>query len=217
MIADSREGLEGFHPAAAWACLTAFLVGGALLIGLSPRTRVVPAAPLREPPSVMAVRARDLIARFGPHGKVRDHAQGLTYREQYVDWIATADSARSRWDRLGRTRPPVVTYWYRESPRPMVPNGRESRVEWDDPPRLVPGMTSVELDPAGRLRRLHALPTGYDAPADSALDWTALFGAAGLDMARFHPAEVQLPPATIADSHMSWVGADPDDPDLPLH
>jgi serine/threonine-protein kinase len=217
MIADSRERLEGFHPATAWACLTAFLVGGALLIGLSPHTRVVPAAPLNEPPSVMAVRARDLIARFGPHAKVRDHAQGFTYREQYVGWIATADSSRSRWNRVARTRPPVVTYWYRESPLPMVASGRESHVEWDDPPRLVPGMASVELDPAGRLRRLHALPTGYDAPADSALDWAALFGAAGLEMARFHPGEVELPPPTMADSHAAWNGADPDDPSVSLH
>ena len=218
VIAGSREGVEGFRPATAWACLTAFLVGGALLIGLSPHTRVVPAAPLKEPPSEMAVRAKDLIARFGPHAKVRDRAQGFRYRERYVDWIATNDPSASRWERLGRLRPPVVTYWYRQSPLPLVPVDREGRVDFGDPsPLAVPGMSSVELDPIGRLRRLEVLPTGYDAPADSALDWSALFSAAGLDIARFHSVPVQLPPITIADSHASWEGADPENPGVLLH
>ena len=214
MIADSRESLEGFHPATAWLCLAGCLLGTVALVGLAPRTRVVPAVPLHEPPSVMSVRARDLIERFAPGAKVRDRAQGYHFEEGYVDWIATTDSSSSRWDRIGLPRPPAVTYWYRQSPKALVP-ARDPRVDYDDPPRLVPGMTSVQLDPLGRLRRLDALPPSEPATVDSA-DWAALFGAAGLDIAQFRAVPVGLPPATIADLHHAWEGTPADAQGVPL-
>jgi serine/threonine-protein kinase len=206
MIAASREDLQGFRPATAWLCLGALLLGGALLVGLAPRTRVVSAAPLADPPAVMAARARDLIARFAPGSPVLDRAYGFQYEERYVDWIATSDSSRNRWNRLAAPRPPVVTYWYRQSPRELVSTAREPHIDYDDPPRLVPGMTGVQLDGLGRLRRLDALPDPRAALPDSASGWAAMFGAAGLDMAAFRPVPPGLPPVTIADSFAAWEG-----------
>ncbi len=211
LVAASMGRVQGLRPAVAWSCLAALLMGLALVVALSPRTRVVPAVPLAESPGVMAVRARDLIARFGSGETPVDRAQGYQYEEGYVDQIATTDPSAERWSRLSRPRPPAVTYWYRESPRELMPTGRELRVAYDDPPRIVPGMTGVELDGLGRLCRLDvvpapAAPAATQAATAPAPDWAALFRAAGLDTADFKPVTPALPPVTIADQYVAWAG-----------
>ena len=57
-----------------------------------------------------------------------------------------------------------------------------------DPPSDVPGMATVILDPLGRLIRFRRIPVEAP-PADGAqtVNWTALFGEAGLDERHFVP------------------------------
>jgi hypothetical protein len=218
LVAAARDELQGMRPAIAWISLGAFGLGLAVLLGLSSHTRIVPAAPLEEPPSVMAVRARDLLQRFGSGAKAVDRAQGFFYEERYVDWIATSDSSAGRWSRLTRPRPPVVTYWYRESPRELIPVARDARVDYADPPRLVPGMAGVQLDGLGRLRRLDVVPLADAAPRDTgAVDWMSLFRMAGLDTAAFHAIAPSTPPVGIADRFAAWEGIPADGQGVPVH
>src|SRR5262249_9199923 len=93
-------------------------------------------------------------------------------------------------------------HWHRVSPRAMVPLDERQRVTPADPARDVPGMVYVRYDVHGRLRHLEAVP---GAAAD-AVDWLALFQAAGLDVDRFGTAEPALVPPVFADRRLAWEG-----------
>src|SRR5262249_57572402 len=93
-------------------------------------------------------------------------------------------------------------HWHRESPRAMVPLDERQRVTPADPARDVPGMVYVRYDVHGRLRHLEAVP---GAAAD-AVDWLALFQAAGLDVDRFRTAQPALVPPVFADRRLAWEG-----------
>src|ERR1017187_3926705 len=62
-----------------------------------------------------------------------------------------------------------------------------------DPPPNDSGMIGLALDPQGRLVQLDAVPPQLEEKPESfrAPDWPSLFGAAGLDTARFASAEPQ--------------------------
>jgi hypothetical protein len=72
-------------------------------------------------------------------------------------------------------------FWYRQSPRYLVPANHVGWVNANDPPSVVTGMIDVRLDAEGRLLRFQAVPP--DAEATSAPvaepDWPALFALAG--------------------------------------
>jgi hypothetical protein len=49
-------------------------------------------------------------------------------------------------------------YWYRTSPRDLVPLRAVSGVQSGDPPEIITNMRSVMLDTRGRLNEFHAVP-----------------------------------------------------------
>jgi hypothetical protein len=69
-------------------------------------------------------------------------------------------------------------------------------------------MTGVWLDPAGRLLRYQHVPPAVDRsePRTGAPDWSALFHAAGLDMADFSPTSPALNPLLDCNTRAAWLG-----------
>ena len=100
----------------------------------------------------------------------------------------------------------------------MRREGYELEVSTDHPHINVSGEVLLLLDPQGRLTYLSAMPpqvdhsTGPPPPTD----WKALFAAAGLDPARFQPADPQWLPEVGFDTRAAWTGTYPSDPKLPL-
>jgi hypothetical protein len=92
--------------------------------------------------------------------------------------------------------------------------GDDGDVNPDDPHMDISGMVKVELDPQGRLVSFEAVPPQVDqSPASTKpLDAGPLFSAAGLDPARFQPAEPHWTPLEICDQRAAWTGTYPDDP-----
>ena len=92
----------------------------------------------------------------------------------------------------------------------MIPTGNRSRVTQDDPPLLISGMTTVVLDPEGRLVRFSAVAPQVDtASTPKPVDWKPMFDAAGLDFGAFTPAAPQWTPPLYADTRVAWVGPQP--------
>jgi serine/threonine-protein kinase len=96
----------------------------------------------------------------------------------------------------------------------MIPTGDRPRVTLDDPPMIVSGMTTVVLDPEGRLVRFAAIPPQVDPPSPhsgvgGSVDWKILFDAMGLDMATFTSVEPEWTPAHYADTRVAWKGPMP--------
>ena len=224
MVAAAGE-TEGLKPS-----IAAVLLGGFLLLWLGSfllleRFQTPANVALDEPPEVLHAKAQELIGKFGYADIPADSADGFFYRSGLADYVLHHDSSAGRWQKIRGGIPSVGCYWYRQSPRDLVPlsltgNGFAGNVVTrDDPPPDVSGMISVELDSQGRLVTFEAVPPQHDIHSDGAArtaDWSSLFTAAGLDLSQFHTVTPQWSPRNFADSRSAWEGTAPGRPDLTL-
>ena len=213
LVAEARGEFTGLRPAVAWALLVSFLVGTLLVVWMSPKSQWSQMVPLPKTPDALAVRAQEVIAGVGYPDRPRDRTYGFSFNKAYVDYLAK-DSSATKWEPLGTARQGAIRFWYRQSPRSLVPHRiTEVFATSFDPPALVSGMVAVELDPEGRLRRFEAVPPELDdlGLAEEEPDWQPLFAEAGLDLERFEPTEPIWNPPTFADRQAAWEGAHPDD------
>jgi serine/threonine-protein kinase len=193
----------------------AFVVIGALAVAaLSPRASIVGRVPLDKPPAVLADRAQDIVRSLGYTDPAADSASNFLVASDYLRWISESDHNPRRWDALKSGRPPALLFWYRTSPRLLVPGRSELGITPTDPPLTVSGMTVVVTDTQGRLQQFNAVPAQVDrtgAPAVS-IRWEPLFDAAGLSMSAFTPVTPEWTPRTFADERAAWEGPLPDRP-----
>ena len=197
------------RPAVAWACL-AVVVIGALLAPVTQQWHALLArVPVERSPAALEDRARDLLARLGHDAPAADSAQGLSGDEEYLRRVAQTDPSPSRWDGLRTGEPPVLQYWYRQSPRPIAAHGLNGRVTASDPPATVSGMAGVRYDLRGRLVSLYAVTpqdeSALPPAAAAAPDWSVLFAEAKLDPAAFKPVAAAVD-ATLLLRHAGGVG-----------
>jgi hypothetical protein len=82
-----------------------------------------------------------------------------------------------------------------------------------NPPHTEAGSLLLRLDPVGRLTHLHARPLDrvQTAATPGAPEWSGLFKAAGLDVARFTSAPPERVPPMATDSQYAWTGSYGDD------
>jgi hypothetical protein len=141
----------------------AFVVLSALAIAaLSPRVSVAGRVPLEKPPAVLADRAQQILRLLGYTDRAADSDFNFAIAEDYLRWIAETDQNPRRWDRLTTGSPVTLSFWYRTSPRLLVPGRVDASVTTSDPPLTVSGMTLVVLDTQGRLQEFHAVPPQVD-------------------------------------------------------
>ncbi len=218
MVADAGE--EGaLRPAIALAFAAIVLAGITLQAFTADGRHTIQRVPTPRSPEVLASGARDLIASFG-YGEVpADSAWGFVLDDDLVREIREKDAGIDRWDRLGTARPAAYSFWYRQSPRVLVPRQLNSTLSDSDPPVLVSGMINVRLDPEGRLVTFTAVPPQLDAQAGEsaeAPDWAPLFAAAGLEMASFREVAPQWNPLINCHKQTAWEGDLPDAAGIPL-
>src|SRR5262249_11217731 len=157
---------------------------------IAPRVSFARLAQLDKPPAVLADRAEQILSTLGYNEPRGDTADGYLLVADYIDWISRTDSSAHRWDRIGRTGPPAMLFWYRTSPRTLVPRQLALRVTPNDPAPNDTGMHMVAVDMHGRLLQFNSVPPQYDADPNAgraAPPWPQLFEAAGLPMAAFQP------------------------------
>ncbi len=194
----------------------AFVVAGIVIVALlSARGSVAGLSPLEKPPAVLADRAQQVLAALGYTEPVADSAQNFAITGDYLRWVAATDQRPLRWEALRIGSPPAMMFWYRTSPRNLVPERPQDTISTSDPPMTISGMTLVFLDTRGRLQEFHAVPPQFDPdekPA-AAPRWEALFEAAGLPMSTFSPTASQWTPRDFADTRAAWEGPLPERPD----
>jgi hypothetical protein len=107
---------------------------------------------------------------------------------------------------LAKGQPPLIYFWYRQSPEPLIVSSPFSYVSPDDPPPIVSDMIGLNLDPQGRLLQLDAVPPQVEEKPSvpTPFDWKALFTAAGLDLTHFTPAEPQWISLAPFDARAAW-------------
>jgi serine/threonine-protein kinase len=219
MVAAAGEK-EGLRPAIAWLCFLLTIAGLGAIAFLSNKINLPNFVPLPYSSDVLAARARDVTRQLGYSATPVDSAYGFGTSTGYLDYVKAHDQSKSRWENLSTGIPPVVTFWYRESPQFMVnPNfDLTPVVEPDNPPNSISGMCQLFFDTKGNLRGLLAVPPELDPSTNAAPvpNWQQLFAAAGLDMSLFRSVPSQWTPLVTSDARAAWEGTWPGNPELPL-
>ncbi|MBX7185752.1 MAG: serine/threonine protein kinase [Vicinamibacteria bacterium] len=179
------------------------------LVFLGIESGIISRVPMEKAPAVLEDRAREILRTQGAT-EAADSAIGYAYDGEYLLDVAKRDQSRTRWDHLATNEPPVLQFWYRESPRPLLTSDPSGQVYTSNPPIVLSGMAGVWLSTSGRLVEFYRVPPQRDeaqgAPAPSA-DYASLFGYAALDKAAFKEAVPEWLPAFGFDERKAWTGA----------
>ena len=200
----------------------AILAGLIALVTWKGRDSFIPAIPFDKPPAVLEDRARSIIDRFGYRDAPSDMTGAFMWSLDYLQWVRANRKGADRWQVLETGRTPAAGYWYRTSPRPLVPIEARARPTGNDPPLVVTGMMLVVVDTTGRLLEFHRIPEQREAsPPDTAAapsvpDWQVVFDLTGWPRDRFTPATPQWTPRGVADARAAWTGTLAELGDTPL-
>ena len=208
---------HGLRPALAWGLLGLTLVGLAFVPLTGSTFRLLEMVPAGKAPAALEDRARDFIRRVTPEASAVDDAWGLSAEWGYTGYVAEKDRSFSRWDDLAGGNPPVLQFWYRQSPRPLVSMQPSGKVYWTKPGLEVTGMTGATYDMEGRLLRFYSVPPQLEpepAAPVAAPDWSTLFVEARLDPASFRVVTPRWTPSFYVDTRAAWEGSWPGRPDI---
>jgi serine/threonine-protein kinase len=179
---------------------------------VGPRVCITSKLNLENSPDALTRDARAHLRNFGYTDKPADSAWGLDYAGDYKTYAAShPKEAEARWRNPAAGQPPLVHFWYRESPQTLSPKRQfHVAVDYDDPPFEQSGMLRLETDPDGKLIGFEAVPPQVEKPAPPAppFDWNKFFLAAGLDPAHFQTTDPTWTPLANWDTRAAWTGTD---------
>ncbi len=224
MVAAAGEN-TGLAPRIALTCLAAVILGFVLFIAVSIKENGLERIHPENSSEVLAKKSREIISTLGYAGQPVDKADGFSYDDDFLTYLDKDHSQHPQWDRVLSEQPPVLRYWFRQSPSEMSPHGfwglsfTPNVVTFTDPPPILSGMISVELGPEGHLLYFQAIPPEKDAnPPQTSRppDWLPLFSAAGLNLSEFHSVDSVWDSLASADARAAWDGVWPGSA-RPLH
>jgi len=211
-------------PAIGALCFAGVLIG---LIALAPLTRhvsLIGMTQIERSPEALTERAHTLLRNLGYPDPAADEAIGYATDIDYLQYVDEHDRSPTRWRALANAQPPALLFWYRQSPRVLMPVGGANIVTRVNPPATRSGMLSLALDRTGRLVSLVAVPVQIETPqpragastSTSVADWQSLFTEAGLSIAQFSAVTPQWIPPIFADTRAAWEGAYPERRNVPI-
>ena len=220
MVAAAGE-TSALAPRTAILGLVVTLLFLAAYAALTESAAITSRLPLEKSPDVLADRARDVARVLGYADAPVDTTSGFQEAGEYLRYALEKGEGAAVRERLRTGRPPVLLFWYRSSPRQMVPTGSNDRVTRSDPPFTVTNMRSIVLDTDGRLVDFHAVPPQLEEsaatpPAAPAANWVPLFELAALSQQDFQPVAPQWTPPSYADQRAAWEGPMPGWPEQKL-
>jgi serine/threonine protein kinase len=212
VAAAPKEG--ALKPRIAIICLLASILFLGFQILFSGQSRVQRSVPLNKPPEVLAERAREIIESLGYSTVAVDSSHAFGGDSSFEDHLR--ETSFKNWQLIKTGQPLVMHFWYRQSPRYMVPQIGEVLVSENDPPMDVAGMTSVALDTRGRLVRFDHQPPQVDVETNNTqtTNWAPLFLAAGINYESFKTTQSKWLPPSYADERMAWEGPHVDHPEI---
>ncbi len=216
LVAAAGQAQGRVSARAVWAMAAVVLLALLLSPALSARSRLPQIVPFQKAPEALEDRARELLVKLGYESEPVSRSAQFGVDVEYLWYLKDHDTSPTRWDVLALGQPSVISYCYRESPRPLVAWSFGGRVSLTDPPLTVSDMRNVYLDMRGRLSELYVVPQQVDDGGPSpAPRWDLLFEAAGFDMKQFKPIAPQWIPPFHADARAAWEGTYPGRPDVP--
>jgi predicted Ser/Thr protein kinase len=220
MVAAAGE-TEGLRPAFAWICLVLAIIGLGAAAFLAESATIIGIVPLPSSPDVLAAKAREIMRQIGYSATPLDASYGIRPGwSGYIDYVEKHDQSATRWKNLSTGSPPVMAFWYRESPRYFEVDAFTFTpiASPDRPPNDVSGDCQVFLDSLGRLIQFECVPPQFveSTAQPTPPNWGTLFAAAGMDMKAFRETAPQWTELVEADVRTAWEGHWPDHADIPL-
>src|SRR5580658_3141432 len=216
----AAAGDEGaLAPRTSWIFLAGTFAMLCIIVALAPKASDLGLAPLPKTADALTDSARELVKQFGYGDQPADSDSSFFRAYDFLRYRALHEPSPQRVRELAKAELGPTNFWYRQSPRPMVPLDSSGDVSPKDPAIDRPGMVSIELNSSGRLLKFHALPPQVEdskGPWPDP-DWGALFAAAGLDMKRFTLSRPKLLPPVTFDVRAEWDGSSAQDQATPLH
>ncbi|HXY39133.1 MAG TPA: protein kinase, partial [Vicinamibacteria bacterium] len=201
---------EGLRPAVAWGLLGFVLAGIVAMPLVAPFFQLLPRLPIEKSPAVLEDRAREFLRSVGLTAAPADDAWGLGVDYGFIGYVREKDASVGRWRALEQGTPPVLQFWYRQSPRPIVSWLPGGSVYWTKPGADVTDMAGITYDMSGRLLRFYAIPPQLESeppPSPPAPDWSRLFAEARLDPGAFQKVSPKWTPLFHTDARAAWEGA----------
>jgi serine/threonine-protein kinase len=215
----AAAGGRGALPMSVGIALVIAAIAGFLLMGpVNNKVAFFRLAQPRKHPAVLADKARNILNELDRQERQRSVAYSLYVDYDVLNHIEETDSSLNRWERLGG-RPTGFGFWYRESKESLLPyNESNGMIEWSDPPNLAEGMSRLQLDQHGRLKRLEIVTSSRMVEQDSTMpaDWGRLFSLAELDPETFQQVKPLWSPPIPSDGRLAWEGFYPDADSLPV-
>jgi len=208
---------EGLSPKLALRCLASvlILIAACTYLGVheSGLRRIRP----QYSTEVLEHKAREILASIGYPTPPHDAVSGFAYDYDYLTFLTKKDKSAEPWSRVLTEEPPMLQFWYRQSPQEMTPDGFSNIsltpgvVTFSDPPAIFSGMINVQLDPVGRLLYFQAIPPQKEEHPQTGKtpDWQPLFSAAGLNATNLQTATPVWNGLASADSRAAWDGTWP--------
>jgi serine/threonine-protein kinase len=217
MVAAARD-IGGISMQAAGICLASILVGLIVALVLGGNASLLQKTPFGNSPEVLAQKARDLAVRVGYTNPPVDRAYGFRSDTVYQQWAESNLQPEEYRAQIAQGQPPLVLFWYRQSPEYLETLNAGAAASRSDPPPILSGTVQIDLDPQARLVHLWAVPQQLDAATAPSVppDWKVLFEAAGLDQSRWTPAEPQQIPVLSLDARAAWTGSYGHAPSVPM-
>jgi serine/threonine-protein kinase len=215
MVADAGDA-GGLRPATALSLLALVVLGMIAIVVIGSRAVVTHYFDLAKPPAALEVQAREVIRGLGYDEPPADSTFSFGTDTEYFQHVQQEARGSDRWADLGTTRPSPLVFWYRESPRDLVPVRANGSASYGNPPMSVSGMARLLLDTEGRLVDFLAVPPQrLEIGAVAAeVDWSPLLDAAGLDAGLLEPSSPEWHPLVDCDRRTAWTGPYPDQPDV---
>ena len=212
--AGEKEATPPRIAIASFVCALAFLVACAVLGSRESGLKYLRTENSGE---ILAHQARQILTNLGYSDAAKDSASGFSYDDDYLDYLNKKAKPTAGWMQVLTERPALLQFWYRQSPKEMLPLGFASLplapgvVTFDDPPETFSGMVNLRLDPEGRLIYFQAIPPQKgDGPGTSqTADWRPLFAAAGVNPDEVRAATPIWNALAASDTREAWDGTWP--------
>ncbi len=192
----------------AWALFagTALAVAGCAL--LAPFATLLGIETTLKPPAAIRERAIEMVQQLG-YGERRGDIVSFLLTDQLmlVNYVRETPSP-ARVEKLPTLQPNPLQYFFRSSPRTLVPLNAGGRVDWRDPPEYFFGEVKASFGPTGGLQAFRAISAPSDTPGAATPEsaWDTLFEYALLDRAHFHAVTPAVTPFNGADRVYAWEG-----------
>lgn len=216
----AAAGGEGaLEPKSAWILAAAIVACLAVVIALAPHSTDLGVFRLDKTPDGLADHAKDVLRRLNYNENAADRAWWFMRAHDYLRYRAQQWGFGTLGPEREQALPGPAYFFYRQSPRPLVPFNLASVVSDSDPAPLTSGMATVVFDSQGRLSSFTAIPPEIDESRGPFPDpdFSMLFAEADLDPKRFRPAEPKWLPYAAFDARSAWNGSHSQITDIPVH